>query len=196
MKVTVYNVKVSALGSHYGYAKEYEAKRAQALKVVEMLNLEVVLAPTEEITDPEAYKSWNSFFESAISERVVVTQAQLTMLTVNKITFEFISEVHLDIDPVEVFKEVADKQQMQLTMPDYQGGNTYNNKCEVHMPGNMLASFNEVQLLENSCSDVLQGSLNSGWSLIAACPQPDQRRPDYILGRFNPEKDVGGSAAR
>lgn len=39
----------------------------------------------------------------------------------------------------------------------------------------------------NGRTDVLQEQIAKGWRIIAACPQPDQRRPDYILGRFNPE---------
>lgn len=26
--------------------------------------------------------------------------------------------------------------------------------------------------------------------MIAVCVQPDKRRPDYILGRYNPQLDV------
>lgn len=28
--------------------------------------------------------------------------------------------------------------------------------------------------------------LDAGWRILAVCPQPDQRRPDYILGRTKP----------
>lgn len=51
-------------------------------------------------------------------------------------------------------------------------------------------------LLEDACTDQLQGALNSGWRIISACPQPDQRRPDYILGRFNPDQSEDGGARR
>lgn len=195
MKVTVYNIKLEGFTDTYGYYRDYLTRRAQALMVNELLGLN--LEPLPEVEQPSDSESYNQykFFEVVVNSQVV-TAAQLVLLAVKKVKFEFVSEIHLEIDPAEVFKEVADKQQMQLTMPDYQGGNTYNNKCEVHMPGNLMASFNEVQLLSDACSDVLQSSLTSGWSLIAACPQPNQRRPDYILGRFNPNKDVGDSAAR
>ena len=62
----------------------------------------------------------------------------------------------------------------------------YNSKVEVHVPGQALMLMNEILLLEDDCSDYLQSKLDGGWRIIAACPQPDQRRPDYILGRFNP----------
>lgn len=195
MKVTVYNIQLIGFADMYGYYKDYLSNRAKAILANDLLNLGLEPLPVVEAPeDAESYCSYK-FFELKTGTQTI-TAAQLLALTVNGIEFKFINEVHIDIDPVEVFKEVADKQQMQLTLPDYQGGNTYNNKCEVHMPGNLMASFNEVQLLEDACSDVLQTSLTSGWSLIAACPQPNQRRPDYILGRFNANKEVGDSAAR
>jgi hypothetical protein len=53
-------------------------------------------------------------------------------------------------------------------------------------------------LLSDACSDALQNELDNGWRIIAACPQPDQRRPDYSLGRFEPgdEPGAGRSAKR
>lgn len=71
----------------------------------------------------------------------------------------------------------------------------YNEKCTVHMPGQALATYNEVMLLEDSCSDELQRQLDNGWRIITACPQPDARRPDYILGRFNEKRDLGYAQA-
>jgi hypothetical protein len=59
----------------------------------------------------------------------------------------------------------------------------FNAKCAVHVPGNSLLEINETLLLENACTDFLQQHLDDGWRIIAACPQPNQRRPDYVLGR-------------
>ncbi len=73
---------------------------------------------------------------------------------------------------------------------------TYNGRVEVHMPGQALSLYNDTLLLENSCSDDLQKALEDGWRMIAACPQPDQRRPDYILGRYNPLKEADGNGAK
>lgn len=52
------------------------------------------------------------------------------------------------------------------------------------MPGHSLAMFNAVMLMSDACSDALQDNLNQGWRILAVCPQPDQRRPGYILGRY------------
>jgi len=64
----------------------------------------------------------------------------------------------------------------------------YNEKVEVHTPGMGLMLFNSVMLAGDACSDQLQTHLDEGWKIIAACPQPDQRRPDYILGRYDPSR--------
>lgn len=58
----------------------------------------------------------------------------------------------------------------------------FNDKCEVHVPNLGLLNVNEVTYIEDCCTNVLQGYLEKGWRIIAACPQPAQRRPDYILG--------------
>lgn len=71
----------------------------------------------------------------------------------------------------------------------------FNPRVEVHTPGNALSLFNDIMLAEDCCTDALQNSLNEGWRIIAVCPQPDARRPDYILGRFNPDRDAKYAAA-
>lgn len=59
----------------------------------------------------------------------------------------------------------------------------FNERCRVQVPGLGLLAMDEVKLLEDCCTDVLQTKLEDGWRMIAVCPQPDQRRPDYIIGR-------------
>lgn len=61
----------------------------------------------------------------------------------------------------------------------------YNEVVNVHTPGNALSMYNRTMLLQDSCTDGLQDCLNKGWRILAICPQPDQRRPDYILGRYD-----------
>ncbi|QBQ72395.1 hypothetical protein CPT_MTx_089 [Serratia phage MTx] len=73
----------------------------------------------------------------------------------------------------------------------------WNHKCDIHMPGMALMTINQTMLMEDSCTDALQDAIDQGWRIIAACPQPDKRRPDYILGRYNPEHSpTSGGAAR
>ena len=75
------------------------------------------------------------------------------------------------------------------TLADVEGRN-FNTKCNVHVGGGLLVTFNELKLREDTCTDALQVELNDGWRIIAICVQSDQRRPDYILGRYNPSIDT------
>lgn len=61
--------------------------------------------------------------------------------------------------------------------------NTYNEKCNVHVPGLGLLMIEELKLCEDACTETIREQLMDRWRIIAVCPQPDQRRPDYILGR-------------
>lgn len=64
----------------------------------------------------------------------------------------------------------------------------FNQKCNVHVSNNMLLHFNRTKVEYDCCTDNLNKQLQNGWRIIAVCPQPDQRRPDYVLGRYEPEE--------
>lgn len=60
---------------------------------------------------------------------------------------------------------------------------SWNEKCQAPVPGSSLVHIDRLMLCESPCTDALQDYLDAGWRIIAACPQPDARRPDYILGK-------------
>ena len=64
----------------------------------------------------------------------------------------------------------------------------FNSKCDVHVSNLGLLHINQLGYITDACTEALQENLNQGWRIIACCVQPDQRRPDYILGRFNPNE--------
>lgn len=135
-----------------------------------------------------------SYFDALEEKRYVLNRDQILDLSINDIRFKILQKINVSVDITQQLIELAEKP-VQIALNSEQG-NTYNNKCEVHMPGHMLGMYNDILLLEDCCSDQLQSALNSGWRIIAACPQPDQRRPDYILGRFNPDLKNDGDATR
>lgn len=63
-----------------------------------------------------------------------------------------------------------------------------NNTYQVHLPGSDLLAVREVTWLEDACTNDLQSHLGDGWRILAVCPQPGSRRPDYVLGKL---KDNG-----
>lgn len=64
----------------------------------------------------------------------------------------------------------------------YEKNQQLNDRVNVHVPDNSLLRIKDVLLLEDGCTNSLNDHLKEGWQIIAVCPQPDQRRPDYILG--------------
>lgn len=65
----------------------------------------------------------------------------------------------------------------------YGNAQTLNAKVNVHVPGLGLLMIDEVEVITNECTHSLQDYLQEGWRILAICPQPDQRRPDYVIGR-------------
>lgn len=62
----------------------------------------------------------------------------------------------------------------------------FNQRVSVRIPGLGLLAMTDVKVIEDCCTDQLRDELCRGWRILAICPQPDQRRPDYILGRADP----------
>lgn len=65
----------------------------------------------------------------------------------------------------------------------------FNNRVNVHIPGLGLLAITEVEVLKDACTAELQRELEKGWRILAICPQPDQRRPDYIIGKTSREHE-------
>lgn len=67
---------------------------------------------------------------------------------------------------------------LKTILPD---GATYN--VHVQIPHVGLLAVDEVEVVEDYCTDQLQRKLNEGWRILCVCPPNAARRPDYILGR-------------
>lgn len=86
-----------------------------------------------------------------------IESSKSTMLSKSK------KEYREDGDPIE---QLYSGKLFQLTIPDIG-----------------LLSINEVDWLDDCCTEALQDKLDQGWRILAVCPPNAQRRPDYILGR-------------
>lgn len=89
--------------------------------------------------------------------------------------WKYISIVERLTDPNISIASLVDKK------PD---GGTYNQLVNVAVGGSTL-HIDVVKVVEDYCTDQLQTELDSGWRIVAVCVQPNQRRPDYILGKTN-----------
>lgn len=54
---------------------------------------------------------------------------------------------------------------------------------QITLPDIGLLYIDEVDWIDDCCTEELQGRLDDGWRILAVCPPNAQRRPDYILGR-------------
>ncbi len=54
----------------------------------------------------------------------------------------------------------------------------------IHLPNDNLIAMRQVIVLENECTETVDDWLNKGWRMLAILPQPNHRRPDYILGTY------------
>lgn len=172
------------------YDSDKEAKRKKIIHRDYLLREIGITVPVPEDQD--------TYFEGYQTIDIVVTGDQLLSMVLKRIDHKVNHEANVDIETGSMIARVG----AILKKLDSYGKNLlpmaeYNSKVDVHMPGNALMSFNETMLLEDSCTDSLQDILNQGWRITCACPQPAQRRPDYILGRWNADLQTSGpSAAR
>ena len=87
------------------------------------------------------------------------------------------------VSAYEGILDLADKVINKLHNLEKTNEQLFNRKVEVHVPGNSLLKIDEIEVLQDACTDKVQLHLSKGWRILSVCPQPDQRRPDYILGR-------------
>lgn len=88
---------------------------------------------------------------------------------------------------IEEMKKIADK--IEGVNSKFDKSMQFNQRCDVHVPNLGLMNINKLAYATDYCTVELQRLLLQGWRLIAICPQPDQRRPDYILGMHVSDMD-------
>lgn len=54
---------------------------------------------------------------------------------------------------------------------------------QITIPDMALLNVDEVDWIDDACTQDLQKRLDDGWRILAVCPPNAKRRPDYILGR-------------
>lgn len=185
VEIKLYEINVDNRG--YNRPKGHKECVKQLRKLGEILP-EIVLLENVEISEYDEYSSV-TYGEWNIQQ--FLTQEQFLKLVECQLDYKVVRVITNRLDASTIFQRVGDKAEVKVVQETSQ----YNQKVNVHMPGQALSMYNDVMLCEDYCSDSLQQRLHEGWRIIAACPQPDQRRPDYILGRYNPAREGDGSGA-
>jgi ribulose bisphosphate carboxylase small subunit len=88
---------------------------------------------------------------------------------------------------IDQIQRVQDK--LETALKSFNGHVEFNQKCNVHIGNLGLLNVNQVGYAVDKCTEEIQLLLDKGWRILCVCPEPDQRRPDYILGRYNPDEE-------
>lgn len=129
--------------------------------------------PKDPIKEP--YYGWEEYVGHLESVLEIVSQ------------IEIVSVIRSTNNPYNEFDNVLERVNSKLLTIDTRlekyRDQVFNKKVNVHISGNSLLEIDDVELLDDCCTDFLKERLDKGWRIIAVCPQPDQRRPDYIIGK-------------
>jgi hypothetical protein len=106
-------------------------------------------------------------------------QIQIKVRGFVKITPTYTSDLINQMSAVE--------EKLETALRNFNKDVEFNPHCDVHVANLGLLHINQLGYITDACTEVLQDILNEGWRIIACCVQPDGRRPDYVLGRHNPE---------
>lgn len=123
----------------------------------------------EELREPS-----NFFYNEEI-----IADLNKTLEVVNS----FGKEYRIVIEPFKQNIFIGLDEKLEAAYPDDIPKPISPNITHVHIPNIGLLLIDEVQVLEDSCTDSLQRELDQGWRILAVCPPNGTRRPDYILGR-------------
>ena len=182
MEQAMIKIYVVQLEAGYGDYATAEIKEAAFLSMYKELDSSLEMEPWVK----EGYQTMLSYN----CTKRLWSSTQLLEASELGIKFETVEVKKVYVNPRDIFQNVKDKSSGEAMVSAPAESVQYNTKCNVHMPGQALSLYNDVLLLEDSCTDVLSEHLSKGWRIVAACPQPDQRRPDYILGRYTPPEDL------
>lgn len=200
----LFTIRIGKPYIHESGEEEKARKAALALK-----EQELVASIKGVSKDATQVDSWNGNAYIAAEYAMVDIIQQLGVTPEDSPHGIYVKSVKLLMevgDPMEAIRAATDKMEAaaarfidQASVYDFNGkeeisGGGWNEHTQSPVSGHHLAHVNELTLCENFCTDALQSLLSEGWRIMAVCPQ-EARRPDYVLGRFNP-KFNGTSAGR
>lgn len=125
---------------------------------------------TIEVDEATGILKWNS--RNPMVELIKAGPlAPFKILRMKTIEATSVQETKAIVDRLEVLAANSKREIMQ------------NSKTGSPVSNLALYEVSELLLVEDACTDGINGKLDDGWRIVAICPQP-QRRPDYILGKF------------
>lgn len=155
----------------------------------------------EDIKNPEYLKEIKSKYPRYDSFELMLDKFTMADIMLeacrNEVQVSIVSEFEISVgnesqdnptivNLMEIHTELMHKQMMQLKEMSSQ---VFNSKVQVPTTDVFLRQINQTMILYDACTDQLQQSLKDGWRILSICPQPDQRRPDYVLGKIVDEPE-------
>lgn len=126
--------------------------------------------------DDEAKLLELSSWDYGTRQRLTMAEAYAIQTAGIEITLEAIDGTMLQAN-----KSVGEK--MEKHGPVHSIDLVSGTAVQIVVPDVGILQIDEVDYMEDACTDALQGRLDDGWRILAVCPPNAQRRPDYILGR-------------
>lgn len=156
------------IGSWHGSAQDREA--LIALTTEQRAELITVYPPIKEMNwDREPKDFYHSGKWRISIEELAVIESMIPSC--------YITVQGTDGTMITKLKGKFDK--LQSHAENFQSGGA----VQISVPDLGLMLIDEVDWLEDACTQELQSRLDEGWRILAVCPPNAQRRPDYILGR-------------
>lgn len=163
------------------------------IRYSKLMTMDTSYAFEDEVTSIEGTSKYNVIATDKVIESYYVCEHP----TEEYIAVDNDQEVIIDIDEVAkldrtvkysveniisfnsvVADEIANKINLRQNVEQ-----SFNAKCNVMVPGFELLSIKTVVVRENCCTEIINDMLANNWKIVAVCPQADQRRPDYVMGR-------------
>ncbi len=92
--------------------------------------------------------------------------------------------VHIDTFPRDIgFEVIKIIDHAAFESLEVKRNPAFNQKVKVSVSDVGIMKIKHVTVLTDCCTQELQRYIDKGWCILAICPQPDQRRPDYVMGR-------------
>lgn len=144
----------------------------------------------------EKYPHWGSIKMEVQDEEYLALKAGQVRFSDgdHRIIELAVKDVEFHTANLTMMEQLLELNDRVISQLKHVSGTMFNDKVNAMISGPLM-HMNQLMLCEDQCTDAMQQHLDDGWCIVAIQPQPDQRRPDYILARHNPNHVSDGRGA-
>lgn len=168
----------------YNFNSRYEEKNRQKLKdYFDSIGIPNPIVVQWNYDDPEiheqAKETLRKFFEQNHDLNIMEVGSlgiPFSVIGISDGSESFAPRVANQLN--KILKVISDRHDLKVE-------GTKAQDVHIHLPNQVsYVGVSEVKILNDCCTESLQRRLDEGWKILAICPQPHQRRPDYVVGKF------------